>query len=162
MGLPGLVLCAVLVSTGCSGRVQAERARVAAVSQQAEELVRQDRMPLIGRATLREVVHGGGAVAVVRVIKTELRLRGTRSESVSIDAEVRQSLYGHLGDTVNMRRYTRRGDLVLKPGQFYVVALRVEPRYAPGFALEDFVEVPPEAIEASAAKHRQAIAEVSH
>src|SRR5207237_1204459 len=84
----------------------------------------------------------GGAVAVEQVIKTELRLRGTRSESVSIDAEVRQSLYGHLGDTVNMRRYTRRGDLVLTPRQFYVVALRVEPRYSPRFAVEDVLAVP--------------------
>src|SRR5712691_8040254 len=69
-----------------------------AASLDAEDHVTQKPMRLIDEATLRTVVHDGGAAAVVRVIKSEIVHPGTRSEMTSIDAKVLERLFGQVSE----------------------------------------------------------------
>src|SRR6266581_7045699 len=111
--LPLPLSCALLMAA-CSGTNRTQQHGAGApASQDAEVLMQQRPVRLIDRPTLQAVVHSGGAVGVVRVIKAEILRAGTRSETASIDAEVLERVYGELSDTVNIRRYTSRGDVVL-------------------------------------------------
>ena len=99
-------------------------------------------------------LEDGGAVAVVRILASNIEQPGTRSESTRILCELAAPIFGKVADSFSLRRHTSAGDVVLHPGKLYVVATFPDPRFAPAFELTGFVETSEARIQDSVRAHQ--------
>lgn len=160
--LIGLLLCVAWLASCSRGgeaggqagptRPEPQESGVTAGAETMDQQVK-----VIADAELRNCLESDGVVVLVRVEATEIRHPGTRSEMVMIHTVVKQSIHGEVGEKVELRRYTSRGDTVLTIGKNYVVAGGKSARWAPAYALAGFVEVSSGDEQESVEAHKKAV-----
>ncbi len=115
---------------------------------------------MINPEALRRVIDEQGVLAVVQIKQVQVQLGGTRSEHVEITAETLDTLFGAPRQVLQLRRYTSKGDTLLRLGCEYVVAAVPNPRYGDAMQLEDFVPTSDNQRAESAAQHRALVQSV--
>ncbi len=140
--MSALVYTAVLLAIGAppAGREAASAERKDNVEQISDEL-------------LRRVLQDNLAVALVRVVATEVAAPGTRSEAAVADLAVERVVFGDLAPTVAAWRYGAKETTLVQTHR-YVVVVKRGMDYTP---LLGFVEVPPGAEDEAVRVHREAL-----
>jgi hypothetical protein len=114
-------------------------------------------MPLLDKESLVSAIENNGVVLLIRGSTASITQPDTRSESVDITAQVLEAIHGKAEKIVLLRRYTRKGDVVITPGKLYLVAAIPNSRFGTVLQLLDHLVCDDKKISASVEAHRAEI-----
>lgn len=157
-----VALAGVVATCSCATNGQRTDVQAPASSARAGPKDSTMQIPMIDRQTVSRVLKENGVIVVIRVKSAQVLLAGTRSEHANITGEVLEPVLGEPGKTLELRRYTSKGDPLLQAGSEYVVAAVPNARYGTALQLEGFVPTNDQSREQAAAEHRKLVESLSN